>query len=312
MSQENPNHVVQAFIDLVQRHEQLFYNFVHKVHTKGESLFDSLMHWIELFLTVIREGVGQPISLEFILPHTGKERADILAEVDKVALYHYKLKVLYEDKLRRRFGRVQQGQTNDADAEDEATQALVDGVVSEISFGGLMQGDADDLAAEETDEESDSSSEFESTSEEDDSTEEKPAARTPRPPQTPIPPPQSNRTRSRPPPESRTPTRQRAMSLKSSRSMTFSPKHASSQSHDLVPPVPLIPHNSYLSKPLPPDPPSRSSPSTPNAKTPKLRKSNKTLKLPDLHHIPQLLPVFSEIVSHSCGASFFTHFFCSA
>ncbi|KAF8640050.1 hypothetical protein AX17_001292 [Amanita inopinata Kibby_2008] len=155
LGQQDPHRTVQAFIDLVQRHEQSFYHFVHKVHSKGESLFDSLMRWIELFLTVIREGLGEPISLEFLLPHAGKERQDILAEVDKVALYHYKLKVLHEGKLRRRFGRAE-GQ-NDADAEDEATQALVNDVVGEISFSDLVRADADDVAAEDSNSEGDSS-----------------------------------------------------------------------------------------------------------------------------------------------------------
>ncbi|KAF8913922.1 hypothetical protein CPB84DRAFT_1757921 [Gymnopilus junonius] len=169
LSQDDPHKTVQDFISLIQRHEQSFYNFVHKVHSKGEGLFDGLMHWIELFLTVIREGLGDSISLEFILPHKGQERAEILNEVDKVAQYHYKLKVLYEDKLRRRFGRAH---SNEADAEDEATQALVNGVVGEINFGDLVRGDAIDLAAEETDEEASSeedysSSEYESGSQDD-------------------------------------------------------------------------------------------------------------------------------------------------
>ncbi|KAJ4478105.1 hypothetical protein J3R30DRAFT_2860798 [Lentinula aciculospora] len=65
LTQEDPSRTVQAFVDLIQRHEQSFYSFVHKVHSKGEGLFDSLMRWIELFLTFMREGLGQPISLEF-------------------------------------------------------------------------------------------------------------------------------------------------------------------------------------------------------------------------------------------------------
>ncbi|KAF9534304.1 hypothetical protein CPB83DRAFT_781747 [Crepidotus variabilis] len=157
LSQEDTHGTVQAFINLIQRHEQAFYSFVHKVHSKGEGLFASLMHWIELFLTVIREGLGEKVSLEYLLPHTGKEREDILLEVDKVALYHYKLKVLYEDKLRRRFGRAQ-GAQSEADAEDDATQALVNGVVSEFNFGDLVSGDALDMAAEDTDEEEDEES----------------------------------------------------------------------------------------------------------------------------------------------------------
>ena len=75
VSQQDPGKTVQTFIDLIQRHEQSFYSFVHKVHSKGEGLFDSFMRWIEQFLTLMRDGLGAPLSLEFLLPHTGPERA---------------------------------------------------------------------------------------------------------------------------------------------------------------------------------------------------------------------------------------------
>ncbi|EKM59516.1 uncharacterized protein PHACADRAFT_250075 [Phanerochaete carnosa HHB-10118-sp] len=162
LSQQDPAKTVQVFIDLIQRHEQAFYTFVHKVHSKGEGLFDSLMRWIERFLALMREGIGEPISLEFLLPHTGQERSDIMKEIDAIARYHYLLKVAHEAKVRRRFGRTQ-GQS-EADAEDEAAAELVNGVVRDLSFGDLVAGDADELAAEVS-----SSEDDEDSSEEDDS-----------------------------------------------------------------------------------------------------------------------------------------------
>lgn len=335
VSQEDPHRTVTAFIDLIQRHEQSFYLFVHKVHSKGENLFDSLMRWIELFLTVVREGLGTPVSLEFLLPHTGKERTDILNEVDKVALYHYKLKVVYEDKIRRRFGKIQ----SSADAEDEATQALVNGVVGEIDFGELIQGDADDLAAEETDEESgdeesseyetssgegsdDDSSESESSQESGDSGGEERGTEKHRHPtvarsqtaRVPV------RASSRPPAADMKPStpHQRSHSLRTSRSMNFSLSNLSlaRRSHD-VPPVPPRPAtsksaNAGWEKPLPPPPspngrstierlpptPSKLGHEPPNAppkSKPKPKKPG-ALKPPELQHIPQLLPVFVEMV----------------
>ncbi|EDR12424.1 uncharacterized protein LACBIDRAFT_231484 [Laccaria bicolor S238N-H82] len=266
-SEQDPHRTVQIFIDLVQRHEQSFYHFVHKVHSKGEGLFDDLMRWVELFLTLVREGLGEPISLEFLLPHTGKERADILAEVDKVALYHYKLKVIYEDKLRRRFGRAQvsNGQENDADAEDEATQALVNGVVGEISFGELVQGDAIDLAAEETDEEESSdeysSSDYESGSsdESEESGEEIISDKSKT----------STRTQSvRPTPPLRSMTIASPMTLNHAETMPPSSKPSS------------------LKHSPPPQQQQRSKKKTPA----------ETLQPPELYHIPQLLPVFVEMV----------------
>ncbi|KAH9049595.1 hypothetical protein EDB84DRAFT_1452207, partial [Lactarius hengduanensis] len=153
LSQEDPQQTVQIFIDLIQRHEQSFYYFVHKVQSKGEGLFSGLMRWTERFLDVVRNGLGEPISLEFILPHTGEEHRAIMKEIDEVALYHYRLKVQYESRVRRRFGRAGDATTG----EDPATQEVVNGFMHDASFGDLMREDAQDMAAEE--EESDGSDE---------------------------------------------------------------------------------------------------------------------------------------------------------
>jgi len=148
VSQEDPGRTVQTFIDLVQRHEQAFYGFVHKVHSKGQGLFDSLMSWIELFLNFARDGVGEKLDMEFLLPHAGEERMNILREIDAVASYHYKLKVAYEEKVRRRF----QGQG--ASAEETA---LIDSVVASLNISDAVVRDV-----AENEEEGESSDEEES------------------------------------------------------------------------------------------------------------------------------------------------------
>ena len=356
VAQEDPHRTVQAFISLVQRHEQSFYQFVHKVHSKGEGLFDSLMRWIELFLTVVREGLLQPISLEFLLPHTGKERSEILAEVDEVALYHYKLKVMYENKLRRRFGAPAKG--SEADAEDEMTQNLLNGVVGEISFGEVIQGDANDLAAQDSDEEDDS--EFDTDEDSDAGTDDTYSTTgsdetdsmddTPRIPSTvprsmgrasapsssvvarrstqtaddqppPPPPPKDNAI----PPAGR----MRTLSLRSMRSLKSLKVAAGRASTDSAPPVPPLPQgvvSPSFQKPLPPSPAfplsssdtmSLESRSTggqshlhhgatasrpPPPKPKKSKKVKQALKPPELHHIPKLLPVFTEMVSSTLSS----------
>lgn len=347
---------MQAFIDLVQRHEQSFYHFVHKVHAKGEGLFDSLMRWIELFLTLIREGLGEPLSLEFLLPYTGSDRDDVLAEVDQLAMYHYKRKILYETKLRRRFG-LAQGQ--DVDAEEEATRILVDSVIGEIGFGGSVPGDADDVAAEDTDESDESPSAYESNTDDDSDSYEtsddetaslasSPGGQTITvvPQSTPLrvstpqvnrrPSPStpaalliSNGPRSTPNAQRPKPTaiRKRSLSLKSVRSMTFFSGGSKQNLASPAPPLPPMPKTAnVLSKHLPalPATPNRilSSPSvnelrpaastkqgspvrTSNSshpgsplksKTKKAVKSKETLKPPELKYIPQLLPLFVEMV----------------
>ena len=64
-----------------------------------------------------------------------------MKELDAVALYHYKLKLAYEDRIRRRFNRAAPG----ADADEEATQAMLEGVVDQLSVDELLRADAADM-----------------------------------------------------------------------------------------------------------------------------------------------------------------------
>ncbi|GMK60115.1 hypothetical protein CspeluHIS016_0903320 [Cutaneotrichosporon spelunceum] len=147
LSQEDPQRTVQTFIDLVQRHEQAFYTFVHNVHSKGQGLFESLMGWIELFLSYARDGLPVPLDLEILLPHGGPERVAIMNEVDEIAQYHYKLKVAHEEKVRKRFA---SGAGADQQTMEEA--ALVDSVLQSLSIGDMIMGSAGEIAVEESEE----------------------------------------------------------------------------------------------------------------------------------------------------------------
>ena len=317
VSQQDSARTVKVFIELVQRHEQAFYNFVHKVHSKGAGLFDDLMRWIELFLTVIREGIGKRVSLEYLLPHTGQERIDILREVDAVALYHYRIKVAYEAKVRKRFARgaAVNGSTT-AEEDDEAAQALVDGVVRDLSFGDLVRGDEEDLA-EDSESEEESETDSETSSETDanaaqDSDEGQVVRVKSQPPHLRVPatahlkepvssfdfPPTSRPGGSRP----------RSLSLRSHQSGDLT-KARNIGSHD-IPPVPPLP---FRGEPVPRTPltaqPSLHRRKTTNDmrrgqlkyvqakshKTPKKQVPN--IKPPDLKAIPDLLPLFVEMVS---------------
>lgn len=324
VSQQDPARTVKIFIELVQRHEQAFYNFVHKVHSKGAGLFDNLMRWIELFLTVVREGIGERVSLEYLLPHTGQERTDILREVDAVALYHYRLKVAYESKVRRRFvrGTTANGATT-ADEDDDATQGLIDSVVRDFSFGDLVRGDAEDLAAQVSESEEDSETDSETGSDpetdEGDTAESEEGQVVKMAPQSPaqFPMPATAHlmqqvsssfdlsSSSRP-----SVPRQRSLSLHSHKSAGSS-KTRNAAGLVGIPPVPPLPHHN------------ESVPSTPSSSRPSLRRrktvadvkgasskhanpsSHKTpkkkqapdIKPPDLKAIPDLLPLFVEIVS---------------
>jgi hypothetical protein len=279
VSQDDPQQTVQIFIDLIQRHEQSFYYFVHKVHSKGEGLFSGLMHWIELFLNIVREGLGEPISLEFILPHTGDERRDAIKEIDEVALHHYKLKISHESKLRRRFGRAGGA---DIGGDDENAREIVGGLVRDVSVGDFMKGGILDVAAEEEESCEDSeefSSDYESDaddsetgSEESSESSSRPPAQLRRSPSTPalpkatprrapesfpssqpsklaVPPPAESPSPQRParapsvasPSSTGTRLRKLSLTLRKSRSMTFGSSRSSSSNNAEAPPPPVPP-----------------------------------------------------------------------
>ncbi|KZT62904.1 hypothetical protein CALCODRAFT_513796 [Calocera cornea HHB12733] len=271
LSQEDPQRTVQTFIDLVQRHEQSFYNFVHRVHSKGEGLFDGLIRWIELFLDLMREGLGQSVSLEFILPYSHNERAAILREVDQVAHYHYRLKIAYEEKLRRRFGNP--GDSS-AGAEDEMARDLIDGVVRDLSFGELIKGDAEGAAAEESDSDSD---EYDSDDSEgsEEYTESEVSSRRP-----------SIDEERKPHVRSSTVSSRSAVASRSSpRTLSTAVRRPTAASGSTKKEGPQAPQSASGMGQLP---------------APKLPKVPGTdLNPPDLNHIPSLVPVFVEIIRPS-------------
>ncbi|EJU06240.1 hypothetical protein DACRYDRAFT_92330 [Dacryopinax primogenitus] len=268
LRQEDPHRTVQTFIDLVQRHEQSFYTFVHRVHSKGAGLFDGLIRWIELFLDLMREGLGSPVSLEFILPAADTERAEIFREVDKVAHYHYRLKVAYEEKLRRRFNN---GRNDTAtQKEEEIARDLVDGVVRDLSFGELVRGDATGIAAEESDDEK--SDEYDSD-ESDETTEES----------------ESEVSTQTPSVEERKPMH------RPTRSATIT-SHSSQRTASTLTRRATV--GSTLKKPALEAP--RSSSGMGQLPKPKLPKqAGSDLQPPDLKHIPILVPIFVEIIRPS-------------
>jgi hypothetical protein len=252
------------------------------------------------------------------------------------------MKLFYEEKLRRRFGRAQA--KTDADADDAAAQELVDGVVKDLSFGELVKGDANDIAAAATDSESeientdsDESDSDDSSSEEDDTstsgdptpTTGTPSAPTPtvRKSRSPVKPVTHDTARSRSRPTDHRNRPMHAPTAHNTPSNTPLPRprlrpsksfsgSISSGSGSTIPPVPPLPGNKPLpqmprsadsNKPLPANPAhnrqnlsagyefGRRPPSAINRK--RKRRGAAAIEPPQLVHVPQLLPLFLEMVS---------------
>ncbi|GAA5913816.1 hypothetical protein JCM6882_007707 [Rhodosporidiobolus microsporus] len=153
----DPQRTVQIFVDLVARHEARFYHFVHQVHSKGEGLFDNLMSWIELFINFVRDGLPSPVSLDFLLPVGGKEREEVLEEVDALVEYHRKLKAAHHERMKKRM-------IKGEDLDKDADAAFVAGVMQNLHIGTVMD-DVHDVEAEGSEDEAEE--EGEASSDED-------------------------------------------------------------------------------------------------------------------------------------------------
>ncbi|KAN0059708.1 hypothetical protein ACQY0O_008280 [Thecaphora frezii] len=179
LSYTDPQRTVQVFIDLVERHESKFYDFVHQVHSKGSGLFDGLMHWIELFINFIRGdntvaetdkrpgaqpytggGIGA-VDLEVCLPAGGDERRQVLEEIDSLVLHAYRLKFLREVKLRRKLAdREVAGAANklikadnrmiryDGLPEDD-DRAFVGAMIENLGVGDMFTGEVAEAEADD-------------------------------------------------------------------------------------------------------------------------------------------------------------------
>ncbi|TIB88528.1 hypothetical protein E3Q19_03300 [Wallemia mellicola] len=132
-SQADPAGTVHIFVDLVKRHEGQFYSFVHKVHSKGEDMFDSFGSWIERFFDFLRDGMKSKISLEMLLPHSEAERKEIFKEVDELAIYHYKKKVMHEERMREKYIESQE----DYDGKGESSE-WVAGLVGSLGVDEVL------------------------------------------------------------------------------------------------------------------------------------------------------------------------------
>ncbi|KAI1500082.1 succinate flavoprotein subunit [Biscogniauxia marginata] len=103
----DPNQTVQAFIDLCQRHEHNFYNFVHEVHTHDNGLFTQLMGWIEGILEFLRKGpAGGSLDINALFEGgvaagiVDKDKA--IEEINQLIAWQEARKKWHHDKTRQK------------------------------------------------------------------------------------------------------------------------------------------------------------------------------------------------------------------
>lgn len=103
---EDATNTAQPFIELVQRHESEFYQFVHNVHAQDQSkLFDNLLGYVDNLFGFVAHGIPTRIDIEKITVEAGITSAEIPAlkqEIDALCAYHYSRKQRHLERKRQK------------------------------------------------------------------------------------------------------------------------------------------------------------------------------------------------------------------
>jgi DNA-binding ferritin-like protein len=103
---QGDSNTTQPFIDLVQRHESEFYQFVHNVHAQDQAqLFDSLLQYADGLFNFATNGIPKEIDLYKITSDAGvspTEYPELKKEIDELIVYHRNRKQRHLDRKRQK------------------------------------------------------------------------------------------------------------------------------------------------------------------------------------------------------------------
>ncbi|KAI8076482.1 uncharacterized protein B0P05DRAFT_492958 [Gilbertella persicaria] len=98
---------IQPFIDLVQRHEHHFYEFVHHVHRQEASrVFDDLIHYLDALFTFVDRGLPGQLDLQDCIQQAGIQSQQDLnllhQEIEAICDYRYQQKMYRIERQKKR------------------------------------------------------------------------------------------------------------------------------------------------------------------------------------------------------------------
>ncbi|EEB07406.1 fungal protein [Schizosaccharomyces japonicus yFS275] len=115
----NPNAVVKKFIDLVSRHEQSFFDFVHKIYTHDDGLFIDLTKWIETVLYFLKKDSTRNIEMNTVLETLEPEdMVTLKQELTDLLDWNHRTKVANLIKVQCRYGGMDESSLPNVQSDD--------------------------------------------------------------------------------------------------------------------------------------------------------------------------------------------------
>jgi Domain of unknown function in PX-proteins (DUF3818) len=96
---------VQPFIQLIDKHEQNFYSFVHNVHSQDTThLFDDLLAYIDKLFSTMSTGLPGKVDMAKLVEENLNEEqyAQLKVEINKLCDYHLQRKIRHLERTRRK------------------------------------------------------------------------------------------------------------------------------------------------------------------------------------------------------------------
>lgn len=78
----DPNHTVQEFITLCERHHDSFFKFIHNVYANDNGLFDEITKWMGQIIEFLRYGNGNKLDMSGLLQEANVDIPRISQEID--------------------------------------------------------------------------------------------------------------------------------------------------------------------------------------------------------------------------------------
>lgn len=103
---QDATYSAQPFIELVKRHEQEFYTFVHNVHAQNQTkLFDELLTYVDSTFALASNGLSARVDMDLCVKESdiSPDQYSLLKqEIDAVIVYHRERKQRHLDRKRQK------------------------------------------------------------------------------------------------------------------------------------------------------------------------------------------------------------------
>lgn len=148
----NVTNTAQPFVDLVQRHEQKFYRFVHDVHAQDKThLFDDLLRYIDHVSSFALHGFkgNATLDMQSLVDASSVASQELGDEIDRVCHYNQQRKELHAARQRAKLVQTMAG------GETQATQDILDFLPESGSALAPLLQDMAELDMEDDDDDDD-------------------------------------------------------------------------------------------------------------------------------------------------------------